>query len=267
MSTAQPTYPSQHADYLAEVDARQAAATDGHWGVYDQGTLVEVVAGLQENDTGYRCSRQIARLDVDPIDNIREHADWDEDQDYAQLLADAEFTARARTDVPRLLGIIAEQHQQAGTAEQDLNAVHEIIAPAGQPRRVPTDPDAPLAEAIAWLADRADNLDARLRMVREFRIPVKNRLGGYAELTIERGPGPYDDRWAVTDGAFTSKRAWHGGDWHVISDLGAALAYAHTMDEALTLGEEAAGIEGIRHDAEIRALQNSQSTKRPGGEQ
>ncbi|QKV98177.1 hypothetical protein HUT19_41385 (plasmid) [Streptomyces sp. NA02950] len=261
------TYPARHAAYLTEVDARQAAATDGDWGVYDQGTMVEVVAGLQETDTGYRCRRQIARLDEEPIDNIDDHDDWTEEQDYAQLLSDGTFMAHSRTDVPRLLDIVAEQHQRAETAEQTLDAVGEVIAPAGQPRRVPTDPDAPLAESIAWLADRAEELDARLQLVREFRIPVKNRLGGYAEVTVERGPGPYDDRWAITDGAFTGKRAWHDGDWHYISDLGAAAAYAHTMDAALTLGEEVAGLEGIRLDKEIEALQNSQSPQRPGGEQ
>jgi hypothetical protein len=267
MSTKPPNYPAAHAAYLTEVDARQAAATDGDWGVYDQGTMVEVVAGLEETDTGYRCRRQIARLDEEPIDNIDEHDDWDETRDYAQLLADAAFTAKARTDVPRLLAIVTEQHRCAADAEHELGAVREVIAPAGQPRRVLTDPDATLAESIEWLADRAENLAARLNLVREFRIPVKNRLGGYAELTVERGPGPYDDRWAVTDGAFTMKRAWHDGDWHVISNLGPALAYAHTMDGALTLGEEVAGIEGIRLDTEITTLQDERRSPRPGGEQ
>ncbi|WP_333745544.1 hypothetical protein [Streptomyces sp. IBSBF 2950] len=266
MSAAKPAFPAPHADYLAEVDARQDAATEGDWGVYDQGTLVEVVAGLEETGHGYRCRRQIARLDEEPIDNIPEHAHWDEEQDYAQLLADGTFMAKARTDVRRLLDIVIEQHRRAETAEQALRGILEAIAPDGQPRRVPTDPDAPLAESIAWLADRAETLDARLKLVREFRIPVKNRLGGYAELTIERGPGPYDDRWAVTDGALSSKRAWHNADWHYISDLGTAAAYAHTMDAALTLGEEVAGLEGIRLDKEIRALQDSQAPRRPGGE-
>ncbi|MEV4424001.1 hypothetical protein AB0K23_01230 [Streptomyces sp. NPDC049602] len=95
-------------DWLDEIEARADAATPGTWGVYNQGTLVEVVAGLVENSTGYRCLRQIARLDEEPIDNIREHADWDADQDYGQLLYDAEFMAKARTDIPRLLDWIEQ---------------------------------------------------------------------------------------------------------------------------------------------------------------
>ncbi|MER5302199.1 hypothetical protein ABT039_22450 [Streptomyces lasiicapitis] len=255
-------------DYLHEVRAREQAATAGDWHVYDQGTMVEVVAGLDENGTGYHCRRQIACLDEDPIDNIREHADWDEDQDYQQLLADAQFMAKARTDIPHLLDIVDEQVRRLAAAEQALHDVLEVIAPPGQPRRVPTDPDAPLAETIAWLADRAEHLAARLEKVREFRIPLKNRLGGYAEVTVERGPGPLDDRWAITDGAVTGKRTWRDGQWLYISDIGARFTYTHTMDAALTLGEEVTGIEGARLDAEIRALQGKRHSKPPvGGEQ
>ncbi|MEV1040399.1 hypothetical protein AB0J01_27670 [Streptomyces sp. NPDC050204] len=218
-----PTYPEQHAEYLAEVHARQAAATEGDWGVCDEGTLVEVVAGLQENSTGYHCRRQIARLDEEPIDNIREHADWDAKQDYAQLLADAEFMAKARTDVQRLLGIIAEEHR------------------------------------------RANELAALLEKARDFRIPVRNTLGGYGELTIERGPGPYDDRWAVTDGALRGKRFWHeglgGAGWHYLSDTGPSLAYRHDLVTVVTLGEKVAAIEGARIDAEVKAA------RIPGGPQ
>ncbi|MFF9204337.1 hypothetical protein ACF1AE_21460 [Streptomyces sp. NPDC014986] len=277
MTTNSPTYPAEHAEYLTKVEARTAAATEGDWGVYDQGTMVEIVAGLEENSTGYQCRRQIARLDRDPIDNIRGHADWDEDRDYQQLLADAEFAAKARADVPRLLALVAEQHQRLMAAEEQLRAVHEVLAPAGQPCRVPMGPDAPLtaavgwladrAEYLAWLADHAENLAAHLEKIREFRIPLKNRLGGYAELTVERGPGPYDDRWGVTDGATMGRRAWHAGAWHSISDLGPSLAYAWSMRAALSLAEEVAGIEGARLDREVRAIQGEQASTdgRPAG--
>jgi hypothetical protein len=90
-------------DWLKEIKTRANAATEAPWGVYDQGTLVEVVAGLVEHDTGYRCRRQIARLDDEPIDNIPEHTGWDADQDYGQLVLDAEFMAAARTGIPQLL--------------------------------------------------------------------------------------------------------------------------------------------------------------------
>ncbi|MEU3399405.1 hypothetical protein [Streptomyces filamentosus] len=205
-------YPAERAEYLEEVRAREAAATDGSWDVYDGQTLVEVVAGLEENSTGYRCRRQIARLDEEPIDNIREHADWDADQDYGQLLADAEFIAKARTDVPQLLGII-------------------------------------------------ETLTGYLAKAREFRIPLTNEHGGYSELTVERGPGPYDGRWAVTDGARGGRRVWHHGTWYYISEIGPALAYRHTLEEALALGEKAAAAESARLDAALQALKNEQPNR------
>ncbi|MFF2331959.1 MULTISPECIES: hypothetical protein [unclassified Streptomyces] len=228
MTSETPTgFPERHAEYLAEVEARQAAATVGDWGVYNQGTLVEVVAGLRENGTGYNCRRQIARLDEEPIDNIREHADWTAEQDYAQLLADAAFMAHARTDVPRLLDIIAEQHRQ--------NA----------------------------------ELAARLEKGREFRIPVANTLGGYGELTVERGPGPFDHLWAVTDGAPQAKRFWHtgpsGAGWCYLSDTGPALAYKYDLAAALALGEEAAAVEGARVDEAVRTARAEAAARQVTG--
>ncbi|MER6253680.1 hypothetical protein ABT224_20220 [Streptomyces sp. NPDC001584] len=222
MSNDPTTYPAQHAAYLAEVHEREAAATEGTWGVYNQGTLVEVVAGLEEDDTGYRCRRVIARLDEDPIDNIPAHAGWSADEDYGQLLHDAHFTAEARTDVPRLLGIVRETHQ------------------------------------------RAEELAAHLNLVREFRIPVQNKLGGYAELTVERGPGPFDARWAITDGATHSKKVWHLGSWYWLSAIGPDLAYRHTMQEALALGEQVAAFEGRTQDDEVRKLQGNQGAATGG---
>ncbi|MER0443115.1 hypothetical protein ABR738_00740 [Streptomyces sp. Edi4] len=211
-------FPARHAAYLVEVDARQAAATDGVWGVYDQDTLVEVVAGLQETGTGYRCTRQIARLDEDPIDNIEGHSDWDADRDYQQLLNDAAFMAHARTDVPRLLAIITEQQQR--------------------------------------LADLTVK-------VREFRIPLRNTLGGYSELTVERGPGPFDALWAVTDGAPRQKRFWHDSaaapGWHYLSEAGPAHAYRHTVQGALALADEVAALEGALLDNEIIKARTQQA--------
>ncbi|MFD6534872.1 hypothetical protein [Streptomyces goshikiensis] len=215
-------YPAEHANYLAEVCEREAAATDGPWGVYNQGTLVEVVASLEENATGYRCRRQIARLDEEPIDNIPAHADWSADQDYGQLVNDATFTAGARSDVPRLIGIIRETHH------------------------------------------RAQTLAGHLDLVREFRIPVKNTLGGYAELTVERGPGPFDGRWAITDGATHSKKVWRLGTWYWLSAIGPDLAYHHPMEEALALAQKVAQLEGRTQDDHVQAILDEQGAA-PGG--
>ncbi|MFZ3475250.1 hypothetical protein ACODT3_42910 [Streptomyces sp. 4.24] len=222
MSNDATNYPAEHADYLGKVHEREAAATEGPWGVYNQGTLVEVVAGLEENSTGYRCRRQIARLDEDPIDNIREHAGWSAEEDYEQLLNDASFAAGSRTDVPRLLGIIRETHE------------------------------------------RAQTLAGRLDLVREFRIPVKSTLGGYAELTVERGPGPLDGRWAITDGATHSKRVWIRGIWYWLSAIGPDLAYRYTMDEAIAEAEEVAALEGMAQDDHVRTIRNEQGAATGG---
>ncbi|MFD5882579.1 hypothetical protein [Streptomyces yangpuensis] len=222
MSTKPTAYPTHHAEYLAAVEDRAAAATEGPWGVYNQGTLVEVVAGLQENDTGYRCRRQIARLDEEPIDNIPEHATWSADEDYSQLLHDAEFMAQARTDADRLLGIIRELHHHAASQAAALN------------------------------------------LVREFRIPMTRDRGGYGELTIERGPARLDERWAITDGAHHAKKVWRNGTWYYLSEIGPGLAYQHTMEEALALGEKVAALEVQRHNEHLRALQEQRGSATGG---
>ncbi len=59
--------------------------------------------------------RNQVRLDEEPIDNIPEHATWSADEDYSQLLHDAEFMAQARTDADRLLGIIRELHHHVAS--------------------------------------------------------------------------------------------------------------------------------------------------------
>ncbi|MFG3336918.1 hypothetical protein ACGFZZ_33485 [Streptomyces tendae] len=262
MSTAPSAFPAEHAAYLTEVSDRAAAATEGEWHIHDETTMVEIVSGVEPGHGSQR-RRVIARLDAEPRDNIPEHADWDEDQDYEQVLTDAKFAAMARADVPRLLALIAEQHEALTAAREELRAVREVLAPAGQPRRIPTHPDmplgVPLAETVGWLVGRAERLAARLEKVREFRIPLKNRLGGYAELTIERGPGPDDDRWGLTDGATMGRRAWHDNTWRSINDLGPALAYAWPMNAALLLAEEVAEIEGARLDREMEAIQSEQA--------
>jgi hypothetical protein len=89
---------------LAEIRDREAAATPGPWGTYDDGTgRLDIAADLEETGTGYSCRRSIAQTDEYPIDNDPAHAEWASDQDLEQSQADAEFIAAARTDVPALL--------------------------------------------------------------------------------------------------------------------------------------------------------------------
>lgn len=92
------------AEQIAEIAARAEAATKGPWGTYNDGTgLIDIAADLQDTGHGYRCRRYVGQLEADQIDNDPTHTDWDEDQDRAQVAADAAFVAHAREDVPALL--------------------------------------------------------------------------------------------------------------------------------------------------------------------
>jgi hypothetical protein len=89
---------------LAEIRAREAAATAGPWGVYDDGTArLDIVAGLELTGTGYTGRREIAQTVESPMDNDRTHVAWGEDEDDEQTRADGVFIAAARSDVPALL--------------------------------------------------------------------------------------------------------------------------------------------------------------------
>ncbi len=47
----------------------------------------------------------------------------------------------------------------------------------------------------------------------------------------------------LTDGAVAAQRCWTEGGWRYISDVGRAVAYRHTLDEALLLARDAAQFE------------------------
>ncbi|MEU9464443.1 hypothetical protein [Streptomyces sp. NPDC048312] len=60
--------------------------------------------------------------------------------------------------------------------------------------------------------------------------------------------------WAVTDGAFSRPRAWVDGEGRRrISDVGRAIAYRHTRDQALLLAHQVAEIEAACYQAEVAA--------------
>lgn len=95
-------------------------------------------------------------------------------------------------------------------------------------------------------------LQAQLDLATEFRIPCTNETGGYAEVVVERSAA--SRLWAVTDGSFTGRQAWHDGAWHYVSDIGRATAYRHSREDALALGQQVAQIEGTAIDARVAAL-------------
>jgi len=91
-------------DRVNDIRTRELLATRGPWGLYDsEDGFVDIAADLKENGTGYSCRRSIAQLEADLIDNDPAHADWSEGEEREQVLADAEFIAHAREDVPALL--------------------------------------------------------------------------------------------------------------------------------------------------------------------
>lgn len=126
---------------LAEIEQREAAATPGPWGTYEAGGggRIDIAADMEHTGYGYRCRREIARLDEEPIDNDRSHDHWDEDDDWSQVHHDAEFVAHARSDVPALVAEvkrlkaalrdacdhIAEQDSEIGAQSIRANAAEQ----------------------------------------------------------------------------------------------------------------------------------------------
>ncbi|WP_428956137.1 hypothetical protein [Streptomyces sp. cg35] len=114
-----------------EIRERAEAATPGPWGLYEYGhggSLIEVAADLKETGTGYTARRGVARFDEEPLDNDPAHTDWTAEEDWAQVHADAEFTAHAREDVPALLAELAAVRAERDEARTEL-AKYEPLNP------------------------------------------------------------------------------------------------------------------------------------------
>lgn len=151
---------------LAGIAAREAAATPGPWGVYDDGTArLDIVAGLEETGAGYTGRREIAQTVESPMDNDPSHVSWGEDEDDAQCRADGVFIAHAREDVPALLAevarlranyaeavaTVARLEQKRAELERIANAERERVAELEAERRS-------ASEALAEAADEVENL-------------------------------------------------------------------------------------------------------------
>lgn len=94
-----------------------------------------------------------------------------------------------------------------------------------------------------------------LKYATQFRLPLTNTLGGYGEVTIQRGEGQHRERWAVTDGSLHRLQIWteHDG-WRYITDIGATAAYRHTLDQAFEVAQRVVEIESACLEAEINAI-------------
>jgi hypothetical protein len=169
-------------EYEASIRTRELLATKGPWSIYDDGTgRIDVGADLKDNGTGYSVRRQIAETIDEPIDNDPAHKDWDEDRDQEQILADAEFIAAAREDVPALLAeldrmraVLRDACDQIAELESDLGGATAQVAALEAARR--TTEQGAVRAAAAWqkaearipMATRSsDPLEAGRQMVRE----------------------------------------------------------------------------------------------------
>ncbi|OEV14065.1 hypothetical protein [Streptomyces nanshensis] len=110
-----------------------------------------------------------------------------------------------------------------------------------------------LQEEVNQARSIAVALEQQLALAREFRVPLPNQVGGYGEITVEKDPGL--NLWAVTDGAFSGKRAWVDGFWQHLTDIGRTAAYTHPLDEALELAYQVAEFEGAVYETEVRVGQ------------
>lgn len=126
---------------LAEIAERAEAATPGPWGIYEVGggSLLEIVADLEETGCGYRGRREIARFEDEPLDNDPTHRDWTAEEDWAQVQADARFAAHAREDVPALLADNARLRAQVAELLAERHTTNEALSDAAE--RMRTDRD------------------------------------------------------------------------------------------------------------------------------
>lgn len=132
-----------------EIRARANAATPGPWGIYDDETgLFDIAADLEDTGHGYRCRRYVGQLEAGQIDNDPTHKEWTEEQDRAQVEADAEFVAHAREDVPALLAEV--DRLRAELAEARARALNEVADDYQQSWSGTT-----VRYTADWLRDRA----------------------------------------------------------------------------------------------------------------
>ncbi|WP_031046828.1 hypothetical protein [Streptomyces sp. NRRL F-5650] len=104
-----------------------------------------------------------------------------------------------------------------------------------------------------WIcAQYVKHIATQLALATEFRVPLPEGLGGYAELVVQRESSG-SDRWAVTDGALVGLQAWADDRWQYVTDVGRAATFVYSLDDALDMAEHVARVEQESHDARIRA--------------
>ncbi|MFI7087711.1 hypothetical protein ACIBUR_29455 [Streptomyces anulatus] len=100
---------------------------------------------------------------------------------------------------------------------------------------------------------RGPSPEEQLALASEFRIPLPlgDEQGGYGEVVVQRDG--VSGRFSVTDGALVRLQAWVDGEgWRDVSDVGRAVAFSRSRENALETALHVAGIEADLHRRRIR---------------
>lgn len=109
-----------------------------------------------------------------------------------------------------------------------------------------------LTQDVKTLRERVAELETEAELVHEYRVPLPDGPGGYAEIVVERNG--QTGLWAVTDGSFSGRQAWTPqGEWRFISDIGRAEAYCYSRFDALEVAAEVAEFEAEKRAAAVCA--------------
>lgn len=170
---------------LNQIEALANAATPGPWDTYQYGgdSLIEIAADLEDTGCGYRARRTVCRFDEEPLDNDPTHRDWTEEQDRAQVQADAAFIAHAREDVGALAAEVRRLraelesergHYKAGLrrADEHVNAMSEELKRYADGKETPV-----LWSVYNAMHLRATNAESVIATVRATHKPRTERHG------------------------------------------------------------------------------------------
>jgi hypothetical protein len=120
---------------LAKIEARASAATPGPWTRWIGNTSVHA-GKVSENRPGTIRHRGPQVCEVDDMNLTAEEDGEQADTSYPlDPVADAEFIAHARTDVPDLVAALRDARAQLAAMQQHDAAPHKRRAPAPTPRR------------------------------------------------------------------------------------------------------------------------------------
>ncbi len=161
---------------LEEIVAREAAATKGPWGWFDGGDYADVVADYQSTGSGsYSCRQQVVRVEADWYFDDPQHADCEAESASEQAMADADFIAHSRQDVPDLIsevgflaaaladerGVVAEQRETIAALRAALELSAGKVRDAQRQAAAVREQCGPAQAAVCarWVDEHGDPAD------------------------------------------------------------------------------------------------------------